>query len=61
MGLLLQGYDCTLGLARWIDRPFDRDCDIVQVQFTYTHLTDMLWEMFKCSFELDLFNSVQGN
>ena len=29
--LLLQGYDCTIGLARWIDRPFDEDCDIVQV------------------------------
>ena len=49
MCLLLQGYDCTVGLARWIDRPFDRDCDIVQVPFTYTYLlnTKRLWEMFK--------------
>ncbi|KAI0228828.1 Fatty-acid amide hydrolase 1 [Lamellibrachia satsuma] len=27
----LKGYDCTVGLARWIDRPFEEDCDIVQV------------------------------
>ncbi|KAI0242444.1 Fatty-acid amide hydrolase 1, partial [Lamellibrachia satsuma] len=27
----LKGYDCTVGLARWIDRPFDEDCDIVKV------------------------------